>query len=61
MFGIRNDDVQAVTYDNKTQREVTERIMFGMDDEYVPFADDVDTFGYDYVSVTDGILALMLG
>jgi hypothetical protein len=54
-------DTQAVTLDNRSQREVTERILMGMSDEYTPFPEDVDTFGYDYQSVTDGLLDMMLG
>ena len=54
------EDTQAVTYDNRNQREVTERLYIGMNvSEYTPFSDDVDTYGHDYVSVSDGILALM--
>jgi len=61
MFNVNLEDTQAVTLDNAKQVFVTERLIEGMSGEYTPFADDVDTFGYDYVSVTDGLFALMLG
>ena len=61
-YNAAHDDTQAVTYDNAAQVYVTERLYIGMDvTEYTPFNDDVDTFGHDYVSVSDGLLALMLG
>ena len=55
-----DEDTLAVTFDNRNQRDVTERLYIGMDvSEYTPFSDDVDTFGHDYVSVSDGLLALL--
>ena len=59
------DDMMRVTYDNTSQRDVTERMYIGMSDEYVPndarYDTDTDTFGHDYMSVADGLFALMLG
>ena len=60
-YGAATEDSQAVTYDNRNQREVTERLYVGMSDGYTPFMADVDTFGHDYVSVSEGILTLMVG
>ena len=66
MFNVNLEDTQAVTLDNATQVYVTERIIEGMSGEYVPtwdlahtFPTDSDTYGHDYVSVTDGMLALL--
>ena len=61
MFNVNLEDTQAVTLDNASQVQVTERILEGMSGDYVPFASDEDTFGHDYVSVSDGLFALMLG
>ena len=63
-------DVMNVTFDNQKQVDVVERIYVGMTDGYQPtWSEDtdalgrgiteVDTHGHDYVSVTDGILALL--
>ena len=60
-YNATDNDTQAVTFDNDNQREVTKRLYVGMSDGYVPFTADVDTFGHDYVSVSEGILTLMVG
>ena len=58
-YNAAESDVAYVTFDNAHQVAVTERLYVGMSDGYVPFKSDEDTFGHDYVSVSDGILALM--
>ena len=55
-----DSDVMNVTFDNEHQVAVTERLYLGMTDGYVPFkADDIDTYGHDYVSITEGLMALL--